>query len=403
MSSNNVNAYSVMKIIYQIAIDPARASILEKSIDLDQIDANLQNDSKEIRSVAISILLKVCKKKDVKKYLEKTLSLFTSAPEAMRIDVLTSCKDLSRRYPDQIDDMINFYWKCLRDKGEEEFKKIVVTYMEDIMSRYPNKTDAIFELLAEYIEDPLNNNIVYMIYDIFKEHFASINYSQKYLRFILNRLFLDGSEMRASSISCLGEIALRVPLLKDQVQSILIKYTDDLDDEVRERSYYYLKVLEGDEDFAEVQELGTYSIKDLESIQDLISNRLEEDVDFDDLINIPTSLGAVAQSTGRVQTDNNHPGISQSYSFNAKEERIWYDEEAAKKFSEVEELQELGPLIKSTSLIDLNEKESELYTSVKTHIFNEYLILEYRVKNNEDEHVRAAGNYLELSQYHSRS
>lgn len=174
-------------------------------------------------------------------------------PDRIKINVLDNVHRLLSRFPEKIEDITTFYWRCLRDKGEFDFKKRVIQFMEDLMRRNSDQSDRVFELFAEYIEDPFKPKLVYQIYDIMKDFIREVSNPQKYLRYILNRLHLDGPEIRASSISCLGEIAVQMDELKDQVTSIIQQFTDDLDEEVRDRVYYYLKVLEGDEDFVEVQ------------------------------------------------------------------------------------------------------------------------------------------------------
>ena len=150
-----------------------------------------------------------------------------------------------------------------------------------------------YEYYCEYIEDPYNSDLVLKILDRLKLYVEKISNPNRYLRYILNRLHLDGTNIRAASISCLGEMALIVNTLKEEVKSIIHSFLHDLDQEVRDRAFYYNKILCGDEEFTDMHDKNCFNINDLDSIQKLIEGRLNsiEDVDIQDLLNIPVVLG----------------------------------------------------------------------------------------------------------------
>ena len=64
-----------------------------------------------------------------------------------------------------------------------------------------------------------------------------------YIRFIYNRVNLEKAVIRAAAVSALAAFAHKVPSLKKNIMLLLQKCLNDSDDEVRERAYFYLKLL----------------------------------------------------------------------------------------------------------------------------------------------------------------
>ncbi len=67
-----------------------------------------------------------------------------------------------------------------------------------------------------------------------------------YIRFIYNRINLERAVIRAAAVSALAAFAYGVPALKLSILYLLKKCLDDSDDEVRERAYFYIILIEKD-------------------------------------------------------------------------------------------------------------------------------------------------------------
>lgn len=237
----------------------------------------------------------------------------------------------------------------------------------------------------------------FKILDKLKNYVERIENPSRYLRYILNRLHLDDSAIRAASISCLGEMALKVESLQEEVSSILTSFVNDLDGEVRERAFYYSKILNGDGEFQEMHTNKCFDIVDLNSIQQLINGKLDgllDDVDIQDLVQIPKNLGT-SRATNLIsktekdigedkQTVDQEDGtVAQA----ALEMGDAFDKEMFDFFAEDDLFEDLEDLKISTQYVDLVEKDSEYYTKVRKHVFENFVVLEYKVLNNDDEHV----------------
>lgn len=67
-----------------------------------------------------------------------------------------------------------------------------------------------------------------------------------YIRFIYNRINLERAVIRAAAVSALAAFANGVASLKKSILHLLKKCLDDSDDEVRERAYFYIVMIEQD-------------------------------------------------------------------------------------------------------------------------------------------------------------
>mmetsp|Transcript_28982 Transcript_28982/g.27937 ORF Transcript_28982/g.27937 Transcript_28982/m.27937 type:complete len:113 (+) Transcript_28982:76-414(+) len=98
--------------------------------------------------------------------------------------------------------------------------------------------------LAEHIEDCEHSSIQTKIINFLAEEGPKSKNPSSYIRFIYNRVNLEKAVIRAASVTALATFAHKVPNLKQSILLLLQKCLKDNDDEVRERAYFFIKVLE---------------------------------------------------------------------------------------------------------------------------------------------------------------
>lgn len=99
-------------------------------------------------------------------------------------------------------------------------------------------------ILSEHIEDCEHPHIQTKIINFLaKEGPKAINPSV-YIRFIYNRINLERAVIRAAAVSALAAFANGVPSLRKSILHLIRKCLDDSDDEVRERAYFYIVLIE---------------------------------------------------------------------------------------------------------------------------------------------------------------
>lgn len=99
-------------------------------------------------------------------------------------------------------------------------------------------------ILAEHIEDCEHTNIQTKIINFLAEEGPKAKNPSSYIRFIYNRLNLEKAVIRAASVSALASFAHKVPSLRQSILVLLNKCLRDSDDEVRERAYFFIRLLE---------------------------------------------------------------------------------------------------------------------------------------------------------------
>jgi len=99
-------------------------------------------------------------------------------------------------------------------------------------------------ILAEHIEDCEHPHIQTKIISFLAQEGPKALNPSIYIRFIYNRINLERAMIRAAAVSALAAFANGVESLKHPILQLLKRCLDDSDDEVRERAYFYIVLLE---------------------------------------------------------------------------------------------------------------------------------------------------------------
>ena len=130
---------------------------------------------------------------------------------------------------------------CLKEDGNVKFREAVV---ETIMLICPTQRESALMILAEHIEDCEHPNIQTSIINFLAIEGPKASNPSIYIRFIYNRINLERAVIRAAAVSALASFANGVPSLKKSVLHLLRKCLEDSDDEVRERAYFFIILIE---------------------------------------------------------------------------------------------------------------------------------------------------------------
>ena len=147
--------------------------------------------------------------------------------------------------------MLKFLTDCLKEESNVQFRESVV---DTIMEICPSQRELALMILAEHIEDCEHAHIQTKIMNFLAEEGPKARNPSSYIRFIYNRVNLEKAAIRAAAISALAAFAHRVPALRKSIVILLQKCLSDSDDEVRERAYFYLTLLDQDSSTADLEE-----------------------------------------------------------------------------------------------------------------------------------------------------
>ena len=132
---------------------------------------------------------------------------------------------------------------CLKEDGNIKFRESVV---DTIITICPSQRESALLILAEHIEDCEHPHIQTKILNFLSQEGPKASNPSTYIRFIYNRINLERAVIRAAAVSALAAFAHGVPTLKRSILHLLRKCLDDSDDEVRERAYFYIILIEKD-------------------------------------------------------------------------------------------------------------------------------------------------------------
>jgi coatomer protein complex subunit gamma len=131
----------------------------------------------------------------------------------------------------------------LKEDGNIKFRESVV---DTIITICPSQRESALLILAEHIEDCEHPHIQTKILNFLSIEGIKASNPSTYIRFIYNRINLERAVIRAAAVSALAAFANGVPSLKKSILHLLRKCLDDSDDEVRERAYFYIVLIEKD-------------------------------------------------------------------------------------------------------------------------------------------------------------
>lgn len=165
-------------------------------------------------------------------------------PDEFKIVVVDAMRTLIFKYPQKHYVMLHFLSTALRDEGGYEFKKAIVETIIGVLEKIPESKEHGVALLCEFIEDCEYTLLLQQVLHFLGNEGPKTTNPAKCIRFIYNRVILETAPVRASAVLSLAKFAAKVPSLRPSIKVILKRCMQDTDDEVRDRSVFYSRVLE---------------------------------------------------------------------------------------------------------------------------------------------------------------
>lgn len=273
--------FSVLKILNHAASRYPDKLSLEIFIDLEKIIDDSTNNA-SIKAVALSIFLKISKGLSDQR-LEKMFKTFSEQystfKEDFKKEIVIISTSISRENPGKNKLYFNFFANLLRlDAAFPTKFELLESVIWFINNDKDLKRPGIL-CLAEYIEDCQYDNIKTRILSVLGKEGSSSNSPSQLVRYIYNRIILDNAIVRAAAISALGEIAHKDANLRKNILNLIKNSLNDVDNEVRERAYFYVKALSGEEGSDEASPIKHYVFNTKTYDIDLIQNLLKAQKD----------------------------------------------------------------------------------------------------------------------------
>lgn len=209
----------------------------------DELEALISDNNRTIATLAITTLLKTGAASRVEALVRQVGKFMADIGDEFKKVVVRAVHDLILRLPDKASLLIAFLSNALRDEGGAAYKGAIVDVLEDVMSKVPACcTEALFHL-CEFIEDCEHASLAVRVCHLIGDKGPSQPNAGEFVRFVYNRVILEAAPIRAAAITALAKFAARVPSLRRSIVTLLQRAQQDDEDEVRDRATLYLTIL----------------------------------------------------------------------------------------------------------------------------------------------------------------
>jgi coatomer protein complex subunit gamma len=413
-SPRAVTKFAALRILHNIAsFKPHVVNVCNPDIEL-----LISNSNRSIATFAITTLLKTGNEASVDRLMKQISGFMSEITDEFKITIVEAIRTLCLKFPSKQAGMLQFLSGILRDEGGYEFKRAVVESMFDLIKFVPESKEEALAHLCEFIEDCEFTKLAVRILHLLGLEGPKTSQPTKYIRYIYNRVVLENAIVRAAAVTALAKFGVgqKDPEVKRSVDVLLTRCLDDVDDEVRDRAALNLRFMheEDDELAARFVKNGKFMAgraveiyhRSLTIVPDTMfalpyfeqqlvmyvtsDDRSAFDTPFD-ISKIPVVTREQADAEDRTKKltattpSLKPPKVGPTKAAPSAAEAAASASAAAQKYAQelmqISELKELGPILKSSPLVELTEAETEYVVAVVKHILKEHIVLQYEIKN----------------------
>ncbi|KIV91814.1 hypothetical protein PV10_06312 [Exophiala mesophila] len=367
------------------------------------IEPLISNSNRSIATFAITTLLKTGNEGSVDRLMKQISSFMAEITDEFKITIVEAIRTLCMKFPSKQAGMLTFLSGILRDEGGYEFKRAVVESMFDLIKFVPGSKEETLSHLCEFIEDCEFTKLAVRILHLIGVEGPKTPQPTKYIRYIYNRVVLENALVRAAAVTALSKFGVgqKDPEVKKSVEVLLTRCLDDTDDEVRDRAALNLRLMQEEDEVAErfikndsMFNLSTFEHKlvmyvtsedksvfatafDIKTVpvvsqeQALAEERTKKLTTATPTLKAP-STGLAKPKTNGLSDSPSAPMVAQKYT---------------QIFSRIPELAAYGQVLRSSTVVELTESETEYVVSAVKHIFQEHVVIQYDIKNTLDQTV----------------
>jgi coatomer protein complex subunit gamma len=389
-SSKPTLRFAAVRTLNKVAIDHPNAVML-CNVDLENL---ITDSNRSIATLAITTLLMTGSEAGVERLLKQIETFMSEISDEFKIVVVSATRQLCSKFPKKHNVLMSFLSRMLREDGGYEYKKSIVETIINIIGDDPEAKEAGLSHLCEFIEDCEHIKLAVRILHLLGQEGPRTQRPSKYIRYIYNRLILENVKIRAAAVSSLSKFGAQCDDLLPNVIVLLERSTLDSDDEVRDRSVYYLNILK-------TKQRSLYlncilnplqvSLVGLEkALQQYLSPESNTSQPFD-IRTVPIASQPVIEDKVKKMTNGLNPSVEGDKSKPRDNDKILTSRQDiySQQLSSVPQLQalDLGPLLKSSAPIDLTESETEYVVRCIKHTFKNHVVLQFDVTNTCNDQI----------------
>ncbi|SCV71073.1 BQ2448_3835 [Microbotryum intermedium] len=388
--------FAAMRTLAQLA-QTNPGAVQTCNLDMEKL---INDENRSVATFAITTLLKTGNEASVDRLMKQISAFMSEISDEFKVIVVNAIRSLCLKFPAKQSTMLTFLSGVLRDEGGYEFKRAVVEAIFDMIKFISDSREAALAQLCEFIEDCEFTKLSVRILHLLGVEGPKTPQPSKYIRYIYNRVILENAIVRAAAVSSLAKFGVNAPdqSVKKSVEVLLTRCLDDVDDEVRDRAAFNLKLMRDDPLATTfVRDDSTFSLEALEAkLQTYVSDP-DASLEPFDLAAIPKvskeqslqaalraqsdALSIVATGSARLDTNGDASGGANGRPATAAEAQSLY----ASQLAEVPELASYGAVLRSSAKpIELTERETEYVVTCVKHLFAEHVVFQFNIRNTVD-------------------
>lgn len=395
-SPRAVTKFAALRILHNFAsFKPEAVHVCNPDIEL-----LISNSNRSIATFAITTLLKTGNEASVDRLMKQISGFMSEITDEFKITIVEAIRTLCLKFPSKQAGMLQFLSGILRDEGGYEFKRAVVESMFDLIKFVPDSKEDALAHLCEFIEDCEFTKLAVRILHLLGVEGPKTSQPTKYIRYIYNRVVLENAIVRAAAVTALAKFGVgqKDPEVKRSVQVLLTRCLDDVDDEVRDRAALNLRLMSEEDEMAAkfVKNDSMFSLPYFEH-QLVMYVTSDDKSTFEsafDISKIPVVTREQADAEDRTKKltastpSLKPPKVASTKVAPTGAEAAASATAAAQQYAQelmnIPEMKEFGSVLKSSSVVELTEAETEYVVKVVKHIFKEHIVLQYDITNTLD-------------------
>eukprot|EP00808_Paulinella_micropora_P019525 g48229.t1 len=314
--------------------------------------------------------------------------------------LVDAIKTLALKFKQKHKALMGFLASALREEGGLPFKQAIVNAaivnaIIEIFEANPEALETGLEQFCEFIEDCEFPELTVQILQLLGDKGPLTPQPSVYIRFIFNRIILEGASVRAAAVSALARLGALIPAVSHNVCMLLERCLKDNNDEVRDRAGYLLSTLQDAQKPATAKaSLFSHSLPKLRDLEYSLAKYVE-DGRTEQAFSLEKDMvqvvgGEEAEEAAAAEaTDGGLSSVIQDSAVAKPIENPYFavlsaipDEQGGAL------IKALGPIFQSSNTpVELTESETEYVVNCVKHVYNRHVILQFNVTNTMDDQV----------------
>ncbi|XP_050436420.1 coatomer subunit gamma-2 isoform X2 [Adelges cooleyi] len=367
--------FAAVRTLNKVAMEHP-STVTACNLDLENL---ISDSNRSVATLAITTLLKTGSEASVDRLMKQIATFVNEISDEFKIVVVQAIRALCSKFPRKHSVLMNFLSGMLREEGGLEYKASIADTIIAIIEENPEAKETGLAHLCEFIEDCEHTSLTVRILHLLGKEGPRTKQPSRYIRFIYNRVILEGAVVRAAAVGAMAKYAAHCSMLTDSIKVLLKRCCLDVDDEVRDRATFYSQLLSSNNRQLITDYLSEpihVSLPVLEkTCQDFVANPTKERINLSELPFDTDVKATHAESTRKNIVDKTIQPV-----------------EPPVKTVDIQTLPNLislnaGTLFKSTKPTMLTEPETEYVVRCIKHVFSEHLVLQFEITNTLDDQI----------------